>query len=153
MPKIEEIQSYRNPFPTTDVIVEYNLNGVEGLVLVDRKNVPHGKALPGGFHDLGLSAGQNAAKEVLEETGLEVIIEDENHPFCTRSRPDRDIRGHMITVVYVARGYGTIKAGSDAMNAAHYSIADVRELIANNELAFDHGSIIEEYLGGLNERI
>jgi 8-oxo-dGTP diphosphatase len=146
MPTISEIPSYKNPIPTTDVIIEYTQNSIEGLVLIERKNPPYGLAIPGGFHEFGLSAGLNAVKEAAEETGLEVIIEDENHPFCIRSSPDRDPRGHMITTVYVARGRGAIQPGSDAKTAAHYPIDRVIALVLTSGFVFDHGSIIKEYL-------
>ena len=43
----------RNPFLTVDIIIE--ING-KGIVLIERKNFPHGWALPGGFVDYGESA-------------------------------------------------------------------------------------------------
>ena len=34
----EKIARYRNPFPTVDIIIEY----AGGIILVSRKNPPHG---------------------------------------------------------------------------------------------------------------
>jgi ADP-ribose pyrophosphatase YjhB (NUDIX family) len=42
-------QTYRNPLVTVDIIIE--IDG--GIVLVERRNPPHGWALPGGFVDYG----------------------------------------------------------------------------------------------------
>ena len=64
----EKISRYRNPFPTADVIIEY----ASGIVLVYRKNPPHGWALPGGFVDYGESVEDAARREALEETSLHV---------------------------------------------------------------------------------
>ena len=46
-----EIRQYRNPCPTVDIIIETG----SGIVLIERKNPPHGWALPGGFVDYGES--------------------------------------------------------------------------------------------------
>lgn len=140
MPK--DLENFRNPFPTTDVIIEYG----EGIVLITRKNPPYGMALPGGFAEWGLSLDENARKEAMEETGLEVIIEDPERPFCVHSDPKRDPRGHMISVVYVAKGYGDLKAGDDAKTASVCSIDEVRRLVREKGFAFDHGRILEKYL-------
>jgi len=37
----------KNPLPTVDIIIEVG----EEIVLIERKNPPHGWALPGGFVD------------------------------------------------------------------------------------------------------
>ena len=39
------VQTFRNPVPTVDIIIET----AGGVVLIERKNPPHGWALPGGF--------------------------------------------------------------------------------------------------------
>ena len=41
----------RNPFITVDIIIEIN----SGIILIKRKNPPHGWAIPGGFVDYGES--------------------------------------------------------------------------------------------------
>ena len=40
---------YRNPVPTVDAIIE--VGPERKIVLIERKNPPHGWALPGGFVD------------------------------------------------------------------------------------------------------
>ena len=42
-------ENFKNPIPTVDVIIEIG----QGIVLIRRKNPPHGWALPGGFMDVG----------------------------------------------------------------------------------------------------
>lgn len=142
-------KTFHNPVPTTDIIIEYNLNGRDGIVLIERKNFPYGLALPGGFAELGLSFEQNAVKETMEETGLEIILENPEHPLCVHSNPNRDPRGHIVSSTYIAKGFGTIKAGDDAKKARHYEIKDVINLVKNDIAKFafnDHARAITDYL-------
>ena len=137
---------YRNPIPTTDIIIEYNDGKNEGIVLITRKNPPYGLAIPGGFAELGISLEENAMKEAREETGLEVILESPERPLCVHSNPKRDPRYHILSVAYVAKGYGSLQAGDDAAGARLYTIPEIKLLIRENGLAFDHARILEKYL-------
>ncbi|MBI1969877.1 NUDIX hydrolase [Candidatus Woesearchaeota archaeon] len=145
-PETYQRPNYRNPFPTTDIIIEYSDGKKEGIVLITRKNPPHGLAIPGGFAEWGLSLEENARKEAREETGLEVILETPEQPLCVHSAPDRDPRAHIISIAYVAKGYGTLRAGDDAVAARLYTIPEVKELIRKRQLAFDHDRILLKYL-------
>ena len=60
------VQTFRNPTPTVDIIIETE----GGVVLIERKNPPHGWALPGGFVDYGECYEDAARREAEEETGL-----------------------------------------------------------------------------------
>ena len=149
----------RSPLTATDVIVEYKDAQKEGIILIDRLNPPYGKALPGGFHEVekksegnrtfyasSISLGENAQKEIKEETNLEVIIENEEEPFLVLSNPNRDPRGPVIAIVYIAQGNGKLKAGDDAKNADLYSIKEIMDMLNQNLFAFDHEYIITRYL-------
>ncbi len=140
------IQGHRNPIPTTDIIIEYSDGVKNGIVLITRKNPPYGIAIPGGFAEIGISLEDNARKEALEETGLEVILESPEKPLCVHSNPDRDPRFHILSVAYVGKGEGMLQAGDDAAGAQLYSIPEVKRLIKEKKLAFDHGRILEKYL-------
>jgi ADP-ribose pyrophosphatase YjhB (NUDIX family) len=140
-----EVKHYRNPFPTTDIIIEYKNCTKEGIVLITRKNPPYGIAIPGGFAEWGISLEENARKEAMEETGLEIIIENPGRPYVY-SDPKRDPRGHMVSNTYYAKGFGSLRAGDDAKTARIYSIDEVIELVRNNRLAFDHSRILGDYL-------
>src|SRR3990172_5771919 len=94
------VETFRNPVPTADVIVEMPGGGI---VLIRRKNPPHGWALPGGFVDYGESLESCAVREAKEETGLDVEL---IHQLGSWSDPSRDARRHTITTVYVARHLG-----------------------------------------------
>lgn len=139
-------EEYHSPFLATDIIIEYADKGKEGIVLIMRQNPPVGLAIPGGFAEWGLTLEQNAMKEAMEETGLEVVIEDPERPFCVHSDPRRDPRGHMVSAVYIGKGSGVMRAGDDAKEAHLYSIEELKGLRGTGTLVFDHERIIEKYL-------
>jgi 8-oxo-dGTP diphosphatase len=126
------INTYRNPVPTVDVIIELE----EGIVLILRKNPPPGWALPGGFVDYGETVEAAAYREAKEETNLELTG---LKMFSVYSDPARDPRQHTITTVFVAQGHGRLKEGDDASSAR---VFDCEHL---PELAFDHDRILHDY--------
>jgi 8-oxo-dGTP diphosphatase len=131
----KEIQTYRNPTPTVDIIID-----VEGrIVLIKRKNPPYGWALPGGFVDYGESYETAAVREAEEETGLAVT---DLAQFHTYSRPDRDTRMHTASTVFTGRAKGMPQAGDDAGEVGLFSRDDLPEL------AFDHAEILDDYFSG-----
>lgn len=123
----------RNPVPTVDIIIEID----EQIVLIKRKNPPHGWALPGGFVDCGESYEQAAAREALEETG---IVVENLRQFHTYSKPGRDPRMHTASTVFTAIGTTFPRAGDDAAEAALFDKENLPEL------AFDHEQILSDYL-------
>ncbi len=125
----------QGPFVTVDAIIEIN----DGIVLIKRSNPPFGWALPGGFVDDGESLEEAVRREAKEETSLGL---EELQQFHTYSKPGRDPRFHTISTVYVARGTGEPKSGSDA---AGLKVVKINKLKDYN-FAFDHKEIIEEYL-------
>jgi 8-oxo-dGTP diphosphatase len=125
---------YRNPIPTVDVIIE--MGG--GIVLIERKNPPHGWALPGGFVDEGEGVAAAAVREAREETSLEVTLTEQ---FFCYSDPARDPRKHTISVVFLATAEGEPRAADDATGARVFSVDALPR-----ELAFDHGQILADYL-------
>jgi len=128
-----DVKSYRNPLPTVDIIIEtYN-----GIVLIERKNEPHGWALPGGFVDYGESLENAAIREAMEETSLHVT--DLRLLGCY-SDPTRDKRFHTISTVFIGKGSGVAKAADDAINLATFSIKNLPEM-----LCFDHSKILADY--------
>ncbi len=126
----------RNPLPTVDIIIEIR----SGIVLVERKNAPHGWAIPGGFIDYGESAEAAAVREAREETGLTVELIKQFH---TYSDPGRDPRFHTISTVFIARANGVPKAGDDAKGIG---IFDKNNL--PSPLCFDHSLILQDYFSG-----
>lgn len=130
----QEIEVYRNPIPTVDIIIEIESKGV---VLIKRKNPPHGWAIPGGFVDYGESLEKAAVREAKEETNLDVKIIRQFH---TYSDPNRDPRHHSVSTVYIAKGKGIPQAKDDALEIGIFS-----ELNLPDQLAFDHRAILRDY--------
>ena len=124
----------RSPFPTVDIIIEYQ----GGIVLIKRKNPPPGWAIPGGFVDYNESLERAARRETNEETGLKVV---NLRQFHTYSEPGRDPRFHTISTVYIAKGKGTLRAGDDAGEARVFKPDKLPA-----EMAFDHHRVIKDYL-------
>ncbi|OPY67032.1 MAG: Bifunctional NMN adenylyltransferase/Nudix hydrolase [Syntrophorhabdaceae bacterium PtaU1.Bin034] len=122
------------PLIAVDVIIEYQ----GGIVLIERKNEPHGWALPGGFVDVGEPLEQAAVREALEETSLVVTLRQMLYVY---GKPSRDARGHTVSIVYLGKGDGSLKAADDAKDARVFSPEALPE-----QLAFDHREIISDYL-------
>jgi len=129
-----EVKRYRNPFPTVDIIIEVQ----GGIVLIERKNPPHGWALPGGFVDYGESLEAAAVREAREETSLEV---SNLRLLGCYSDPGRDERMHTISTVYIADGCGQPQAADDAANLGIFRPDRLPET-----LCFDHAAILEDYV-------
>jgi ADP-ribose pyrophosphatase YjhB (NUDIX family) len=115
-----------------DIIIE--MGG--GIVLVARKNPPHGWAIPGGFVDYGESLETAAKREALEETGLAVRLKGQFH---TYSDPSRDPRHHTISTVFIAAAEGEPQGGDDAGEARIFTEGQLPSLV------FDHDKIIDDY--------
>lgn len=130
------MEKYKNPVPTVDIIIE--IDG--GVVLIERKNPPHGWAIPGGFVDYGESLEEAAAREAKEETSLDIEIIRQFH---TYSNPSRDPRLHTISTVFIASGKGTPIACDDAKGIGVFTRANLPRTIA-----FDHREILEDYFSG-----
>ncbi len=122
----------RNPVPTVDIIIEVG----GAIVLIKRKNPPHGWALPGGFVDYGESYEQAAAREALEETGIAV---ENLRQFRTYSDPERDSRMHTASTVFIASGNQKPRAGDDAARADLFRKDNLPALV------FDHARILDDY--------
>lgn len=126
---------YRNPTPTVDCLIE--LPG-ERLVLIRRSHEPIGWALPGGFVDEGEALHHACAREVKEETGLDVTLVEQ---FFTYSDPKRDPRKHTISAVYIGTATGEPKGADDAAEARAFAWSDLPK-----DLCFDHATIVSDYL-------
>jgi 8-oxo-dGTP diphosphatase len=112
---------------------------VDGKVLlIHRRNPPQGWALPGGFVEYGETVEDAVRREMKEETGLEL---QDLRQFRVYSDPSRDPRGHVVSVVFAARGTGKPEAGDDA---DRYRLVDLNA-VPESELVFDHAEILRDF--------
>lgn len=134
---IRQQMRYRNPVPTVDIIIETEPGSV---VLIERKNPPHGWAIPGGYVDYGESLEQCAVREAKEETSLDVTLVRQFH---TYSDPSRDKRHHSISTVFIATADGIPRGADDAVRAGLFTKNNLPA-----DIAFDHRRILEDYFSG-----
>src|SRR5688500_4887121 len=101
-------QSYRNPVPTVDSIIQSDSQ----ILLVKRRKEPFKDylVLPGGFVNEGERVEDAAKREVKEETSLDIELID---ILGVYSEPKRDPRGHIMSTVFIAK----ISQNIDKMNA------------------------------------
>jgi 8-oxo-dGTP diphosphatase len=120
-----------------------------GRVLLVRRARPpfQGRwGLPGGFCEWKETTEHCCARETLEETGLTVKV---GRLLGVYSKPDRDPRGHNVTVLYAARRRsGTARGGDDAAEARWFTPAELHRL----PFAFDHREIVMEQLAADRRR-
>ena len=146
---VPRLQAYRYDHPrpavATDVVILGLDAGALRVLLVRRGGDPfRGRwALPGGFLQEAEDLDACARRETEEETG---VRPDRILQFANFSRPDRDPRGRVISVAYLAllRAEDVrLEAGTDAAEAAWFRLEEARDL------AFDHDLI----LGAALERL
>jgi len=121
------------PKLTVDIIIHYR----GGIVLIERKYPPFGWAIPGGFVESGETVEQAACREAKEETSLQLTGLRQFHVY---SAPDRDPRGHTVSVVFRAQGSGTLRGRDDARDARVFALNNLPA-----RLAFDHRRILRDY--------
>ncbi|MGQ9787816.1 MAG: NUDIX domain-containing protein [Candidatus Hadarchaeaceae archaeon] len=122
------------PALTVDLVIKLR----EGVVLVKRKNEPYKDmwALPGGFVEYGEKVEDAAVREAFEETGLRVKLLG---IIGVYSDPNRDPRGHAVSICYLARRTGgRLRSGSDAKEVGAF------RKIPWEQLAFDHAQILKD---------
>ena len=139
--------SYAHPRPAvaTDIVILSLEAGVLRLLLVRRGADPFGGwwALPGGFLQETEDLDACARRETEEETGVRPgrILQ-----FANFSHPDRDPRGRVISVAYLALVRADevrLQAGTDAAEAVWRNLSEV------GTLAFDHDGILAAALSRL----
>jgi 8-oxo-dGTP diphosphatase len=126
--------TYQSPKITVDGVLFKD----NEILLIQRKNPPFEGmwALPGGFVEYGETTENAVIREVKEETGLDTKI---SSLIGVYSDPNRDPRGHSISIVYIlSKIKGDVIGGDDAAQAAFHSIN------ALPTLSFDHDKIIKD---------
>ena len=130
---------YARPAVTVDITIFTVRNDELNVLLIKRAEKPfQGEwALPGGFvtENEGLEAA--AERELVEETGVSGFYLEQ---LATFGAPDRDPRGHVVTVAYFAlipSDNLELTASTDAEGVAWFGIDKLPDL------AFDHDEILE----------
>jgi len=126
--------NYKTPKITADGAILKD----KQILLIKRKNEPFKGmwALPGGFVEYGEKVEDTVIREVFEETGLKTKIINLAGVY---SDPNRDPRGHTITIAYLLEiTGGELKSGDDATDAKFFNLDDLPEL------SFDHDIIIKD---------
>jgi 8-oxo-dGTP diphosphatase len=119
------------------------------ILLIQRGNEPFkgSWAVPGGFVNADESLEHAALRELKEETGVHDVFLEQLYTF---GDVHRDPRRRIVTVAYYAlvnlRDH-TIKAATDASNAAWFGVDDIPKL------AFDHARIVETALRRLRGKV
>ncbi|MBT5229137.1 MAG: NUDIX hydrolase [Methylococcales bacterium] len=128
----------KTPLLTADIIIELTDLPDRPIVLIERKNPPHGLALPGGFVDEGEPIEVAAVREAMEEVCLQVELIT---LLGLYSDPGRDPRGHTVTATYIAQANGTPQAADDA---AKVIVTPLDQL--PDDLVFDHALMLQDYM-------
>lgn len=161
----QDLPKYETPSVTVDnVLFSYNREQDALKILLIKRNThpfQYSWALPGGFVNRHESTEESCIRETEEETGVQINLDhiEQLHTFST---PDRDPRGWVITVSYLAFiGEEPLIAGDDAKEAVWFEVyrvenalhlknqdnrivlnLDTHESLGNETLAFDHSEII-----------
>ena len=132
-------KEYKSPSLAVDAIVVRPKQKASEILLIKRKNPPHGWALPGGFVDYGESTEAAVLRELKEETNLDGWMVRLVH---VASEPDRDPRQHVVSVVYAVsvKDVSVAKAKDDATEFGWFRLDNLPEL------AFDHLEIIRKIM-------
>jgi 8-oxo-dGTP diphosphatase len=128
----------KTPKLTVDCIVEYQSK----IVLIKRKNPPQGWALPGGFVEVEETVEDAVTRELMEETGMKL---NELKQFHVYSDPKRDPRFHTVSVIFTAASDSAPKAGDDAKEAKTFTRDEIKDMISNKMICFDHDRILLDY--------
>ncbi len=132
-------EARRGAFPHPRLTVDAVAVRGDQVLLVRRGKEPfEGRwALPGGFVDRGELVEDAVLRELEEETGVTGRILGLVGAY---SRPDRDPRGHTVSLVYAIEvGGGDVAGGDDASEAAWH------DLTSPPALAFDHDEVLADY--------
>ncbi|MFV0484169.1 MAG: NUDIX domain-containing protein [Bacteroidales bacterium] len=129
---------YKMPALTADVILHTD----NKVLLIKRLREPFKEkwAIPGGFVDFEEAVVDAAARELKEETSIEVAP-DELIFFKLADKKGRDPRGWTVTGVYSCEIPNTIEAvaADDAADAAWFDFDNLPEM------AFDHNEILNDF--------
>ena len=130
--------AYERPLLAADIVVIAPEAETLRVLLVQRRYPPfQGRwAIPGGLVEAGEELEQAAARELFEETGIKGV---RLHEFGAFGAPERDPRGRVVSVGYLAlveMRKVQPRAGDDAARVKWFSLQ------RPPALAFDHRRLL-----------
>jgi len=139
---------FPRPAVTVDAVIfdMHDDDKIPKVLLIKRKNEPFKGmwAIPGGFLEMDEELEVGAARELYEETGLDIPSSDLQQVVAV-GRLNRDPRDRIISVVYTAVvdrfEHTEVCAGDDAEEARWFRVTELQSLAA------DHLEIVRKALG------
>jgi len=136
--QMKKFKKSMTPYVAVDAVVERK----NKLLLIQRSDNLYGTkfAFPGGFVKWGETVESAAVREVEEETGAKIKVVE---ILGVYSHPERDKRGHVITIPFVANFVkGSLRSSKETVSARWMSTKKLRP----EDFSFDHGKIFSDYL-------
>lgn len=131
------------------VVIGHDPKGIPSVLLIERGHAPYAGhlALPGGYVENDETFQQAAVRELAEETGV-TVNPDRLHRVGIYDAPDRDPRGRVVSVAYLAivADRPLAVGGDDAVMARW-----VRTDALPGLLAFDHALVLTDALTLFNQ--
>jgi ADP-ribose pyrophosphatase YjhB (NUDIX family) len=132
---------FRHPITGTSIIPILP----DGRIVLIRRRDNGLWSLPGGMVDWGEDIPNTARRELMEETGLELL--KINRLVGVYSAPDRDPRIHSICVVVEAEVHGTMEI-QDTLEVMEIQ-AFSPSFLPSGQMSHDHTRQLQDYLKGL----
>lgn len=108
----------------------------KGIILIERLNEPYGWALPGGFVDLNETVEEALIREIKEEAKVDINFIKLAE---VRSKPNRDPRGSVVSIVFKATTTDYPIAADDAKSV---KLIKTKDELDELNIVFDHKEII-----------
>jgi 8-oxo-dGTP diphosphatase len=132
---------FRHPVPGTSIIPILP----DGRIVLIRRRDDGCWSLPGGMVDWGEDIPNTIRRELMEETGLELL--HIRRLVGVYSAPDRDPRIHSICVLVEAEVQGAMKVKDEL------EVMEIQAFPPNalppGEMSHDHTRQLQDYLNGL----
>lgn len=132
---------FRHPIPGTSIIPILP----DGRIVLIRRRDNGRWALPGGMVDWGEDVPSAVQRELMEETGLELV--KIRRLVGVYSAPDRDPRIHSICIVVEAQVQGKMEI-QDTLEVMEIQAFPLDSL-PPGQMSHDHSQQLQDYIDGL----